>query len=628
MSQASAFKRYYEDELAFLRELGGEFAHSYPDIARELGLQGHDPDVERLLQGVAFLTGRIRQSLAAQFPDLLYPLLSHIWPQALRPTPCTAMIEFLPRPNMFREPFLLKRGAELRSEPVDGTSCTFRVAYDTTILPLQVEEVRLSAPTVREQRLSIGMRSLPGAPLVRLAGESLRLHFHGSSVKGMGREAFGLYASLGHGLRRVKVSAQRADGSELGERTLPADSLQPLGFSRSETLLPYPVYSPTSYRLLTEFFLQSAKHLFFDAKALHVLADFPTAERFELQLDFDPLPGEPLSTALLKECVRLNCVPAVNLFAHTASPLLVDGKRTEYQLRPEGTAPHHYEIFSVEKVMGHLDRQPHPTEYFPFYSFHRPKTKLGDVPILYQVIPRAPVAEQRADHEGQPTYPAVPVYLALVMADGKPVVFSDDGKAMSSDALPKQAVVSVDLLCTNRDLPMRLRSGEVCRPTSDIPSTVQFRHIGPISAPAPARVTSGGDGLWRLFAHQLVAQNHFRDRDALRILFQLFDFRAQVNQAARHKLETLLDSVIEVRAQAESRLVGSPKAVTRGTHVELILHEDRFAYLGELYLLGEVLDRFLAESAQVNTFTALSLHGKDHDLAIRFPPRLGTERLL
>ena len=49
MAGTSSFKRYYEDELAFLRELGGEFAHAYPDIARELGLAGHDPDVERLL---------------------------------------------------------------------------------------------------------------------------------------------------------------------------------------------------------------------------------------------------------------------------------------------------------------------------------------------------------------------------------------------------------------------------------------------------------------------------------------------------------------------------------------------------------------------------------------------------
>ncbi len=628
MSQASTFKRYYEDELAFLRELGGEFAHSYPDIARELGLQGHDPDVERLLQGVAFLTGRIRQSLAAQFPDLLYPLLSHVWPQALRPTPCTAMIEFLPRPNMFREPFLLKRGAELRSEPVDGTSCIFQIAYDTKILPLQLEEVRLSAPTVHQQRLSLVLKALPGTPLVRLASESLRVHFHGATVKGMGREAFGLYASIAHGLRRIRLIALRDDGTELGQRTLPQGAIQPVGFSPGETLLPYPVYSPTSYRLLTEFFLQPAKHLFFDLHALHVLRDFPTADRLELQLDFDPLPGEPQSPALLKECVRINCVPAVNLFSHTASPLLVDGRRTEYQLRPEGTAPQHYEIFSVEKVVGHFDRQPHPTEYFPFYSFHRPKTKLGEVPVLYQVIPRAPVAEKHDSSDASSSYPAVPVYLSLVMADGRPIAFSDDAKQFAIDAPAKQAVVSVDLLCTNRDLPTRLRSGEICRATSDIPSTLLFRNIGPITAPAPARVTSGGDGLWRLFAHQLVAQNHFRDRDALRMLFQLFDFRAQTNQAARHKLETLLDSVMEVRALAESRLAGSPKAVTRGTHVEISVHEDRFAFLGELYLLGDVLDRFLAESAQVNSFTALSIHGKDHDLSIHFPPRLGSQRLL
>ena len=33
-----------------------------------------------------------------------------------------------------------------------------------------------------------------------------------------------------------------------------------------------------------------------------------------------------------------------------------------------------------------------------------------------------------------------------------------------------------------------------------------------------------------------------------------------------------------------------------------------------------MLEQFLAESSQVNTFTALSLHGKDHDLSIHFQP--------
>ena len=38
--------RHYESELAFLREMGAEFAQSYPKIAARLGMEGlevHDP---------------------------------------------------------------------------------------------------------------------------------------------------------------------------------------------------------------------------------------------------------------------------------------------------------------------------------------------------------------------------------------------------------------------------------------------------------------------------------------------------------------------------------------------------------------------------------------------------------
>ena len=171
-----------------------------------------------------------------------------------------------------------------------------------------------------------------------------------------------------------------------------------------------------------------------------------------------------------------------------------------------------------------------------------------------------------------------------------------------------------------------MRADDVCRATRDIPSTLQFRDIGPIAAPAPAPV--GGDGLWRLFAHQLSGVQHFRDRDSLRVLLQLFDFRARVNQSARQKLEATLDAVAGVQATPESRLVGRPPAVTRGTQVTLTVHEDRFAFLGDLALLGSVLERFLGETTEVNSFSRLSIHGIDHDLAMSWPARLGTQGLL
>ena len=50
--------QYYNRELAYLRELGGEFAKQFPKIAGRLGLESFecsDPYVERLLEGFAFL---------------------------------------------------------------------------------------------------------------------------------------------------------------------------------------------------------------------------------------------------------------------------------------------------------------------------------------------------------------------------------------------------------------------------------------------------------------------------------------------------------------------------------------------------------------------------------------------
>lgn len=608
------FKRYYEDELAFLREMGGEFARAYPDIARELGLAGGDPDVERLLQGVAFLTGRIRQGLDAQFPELLYPLLSHLWPQALRPSPAAVVLEFLPRPNMFRGPEVLKAGSLVRSVPVDGTACQFQTAYATPILPLKVSAVRLTAPSLSQYRLTLALSLLPGALTTSLAGYPLRLHFHGTSIKGLGREAFGLYAWLSHYLRgirlRVLSSGNGASGQLLGERSLPRDALRPVGWRKDESLLPYLKTSFSASRHLIEYFLFPAKFLFFDLGGLDALKELPPGDRLEVEFDLAPLPGDSLTPTV--EHVRCNCAPAVNLFPHTATPLQVDGTRTEYPLRPEGTAPDHYDIFSVERVFGHGKRSSQPQDYQPFYSFHRPKAEVGEQPVMYQVVQRPPVSSRSTARDDLPAYPAVPTYLSFVEPSG--------------GAIALQSLVSVDLLCTNRDLPLRLRPGEICKPTADIPSTLQFHDLGGVSAPAPAPV--GGDGLWRLFAHVLLGLDALKDRDSLRILLQLYDFPARFNQAARQKLEALLDAIAEVAATPDVRMVGRPPAVLRGTRIDLAVHENRFAHFGEFVLFGSALEHFLFESAAINSYTQLRVRGVDQGIELTWPARLGTQGLI
>ncbi len=68
------FNRYYEDELNKLKGLAVEFAQNNPALAPMLSGSSADPDVERLLEGVAFLTGLTRQKLDDEFPEFVQEL--------------------------------------------------------------------------------------------------------------------------------------------------------------------------------------------------------------------------------------------------------------------------------------------------------------------------------------------------------------------------------------------------------------------------------------------------------------------------------------------------------------------------------------------------------------------------
>ncbi len=53
--------KYFREELAFLKEQGKAFTELHPQLARFLHGRHTDPDVERLLEGFAFLTGKLRE---------------------------------------------------------------------------------------------------------------------------------------------------------------------------------------------------------------------------------------------------------------------------------------------------------------------------------------------------------------------------------------------------------------------------------------------------------------------------------------------------------------------------------------------------------------------------------------
>src|SRR6202030_3655626 len=131
--------RLYEAELAYVREVGGEFARQYPKVADRLGLgslEVADPYVERLLEGFAFLAARVQLKLEAEFPTFTQHLLEIVYPHYLAPTPSMIVATFKPdlTGGKFENGYTIPRDTTLLGTLGKGdvTACEFRTATDVT----------------------------------------------------------------------------------------------------------------------------------------------------------------------------------------------------------------------------------------------------------------------------------------------------------------------------------------------------------------------------------------------------------------------------------------------------------------------------------------------------------------
>jgi len=176
---------YYEDELRYLYQAGKEFARSHPDIARYLHIDSEskddrDPYVERLFEGFAFLTGRIRERLDDELPELTESLCSMLWPHYLKPVPSVSVIEFKPRPGLVQQTTTFPAGTEVRSIPAgeEGTVCRFRTTHEVRIHPVKISDARLSWLNDGTSSVTLRFAIEKGAEYNKLQLNPLRLYFH------------------------------------------------------------------------------------------------------------------------------------------------------------------------------------------------------------------------------------------------------------------------------------------------------------------------------------------------------------------------------------------------------------------------------------------------------------------
>ncbi|PHN76517.1 hypothetical protein AO252_19990 [Pseudomonas syringae pv. cerasicola] len=185
-----------------LRQSGRQFSDRNPALASFLGQAGQDPDVERLLEGFAFLTGRLRQKLDDDLPELTHSLMQLLWPNYMRPMPAVSMLQF--DPLMAVGPGIrVERDTPVESEPVKGQVCQFRTCFPTDILPLKLANVSYSA-SAEATTLTLSLEMTGDGHLGALELNRLRLHFAGDRAISQA-----LYLGLMRKLKSVKEALQK-----------------------------------------------------------------------------------------------------------------------------------------------------------------------------------------------------------------------------------------------------------------------------------------------------------------------------------------------------------------------------------------------------------------------------------
>jgi type VI secretion system protein ImpG len=588
------FNKYYQDELTYLRELGREFAAAYPGIAPMLAERGGDPDVERLLEGVAFLTGRIRQKLDDELPEVVHSVAGLLFPHYVRQIPATTVVEFTPLPNVVRERVQVARNAELASVPVDGVPCRFRTTQVVDLLPISVEDVRVDSSSLT-QTLRIELRVTAGAALKNLSLERLRFYIHGER-----RLQDDLRLWLGAHCAGFAVAAVDSGGRDTTIASPPAKHVQLVGFDEADALIPYPHTVYPGYRLLQEYFTLPQKFAFFEVGGFAEMPVEKLGERFAILVQFkDPLPN---NVRVTKETLKLYCSPAVNLFSHVTDPLKPDLTKYEYLVRPSGGTPNGYEIYSIDDVVGIARRTSQRVPIPAFLSFLHELEPEGstNAPIFYEQHLRPAAVGDGVD---------------LYMSFGSP---QDVG------VLPDFDVVSIDATCTNRRLPTQLKLGDVKIATATSPAVASFQNIVGVTAPLPPPI--GRELQWRVLAHMAMNYRSIAELEVLKATVDVYNFQAIVDRQAARANQLRVQALKAIEVRPTDRLYrGAP---VRGISASVEIDEGGFASEGDMYLFSGVLNELLASYVSLNSFAQLTVTGTNTRVVHKWEPKNGSLYLI
>lgn len=574
----------YQRELQALRTLGGEFARAYPKVAArlDLGPDGStDPHVERLIEAVAFLTGRIQASIETDFPLIPGALLNVLYPHLMSPMPSVSVARLTPDPTQgtLTTGHRVARGTRLFAETANGITCRFQTCYDTTLWPIRLGLPRLTsvdaypflsgAPAASV--LVLPIEATGAVPLEALPLSSLRLYLGGDELS-----AAPLYDVMA-GACGLLI---KPDGAATPSRRLGEEAFRPVGFAEAEAVLPSPPQAHPGYRLVQEYFACPHKYMFLDLVGLDGAL---SGRQCELLILLKDVP--PRTVSLDETALQLGCTPVVNLFPRTSEPVRLDHTRYEYRLVPDARFESVTEIHSVQRVSASSDHRETASVIAPYFSAGHGD---GAQERSFYLTRRIPSSRQ--------AIPGTDVMISFLDLDFTP-------------RQPATNVVFAHTLCTNRGMAEELPAGTVLQVEDALPAS----RIQLVRRPTPQQPPPlGGQTLWRLVSH--LSLNHLSLGNDAASLTALKEILLLYGQGGQPGFRQQVDGLREMAVERSVARVGDQawKGFVAGQAITLTF--DERAFVGSsAFLFGAVLRHFFALYASVNSFTQVTVRSLQRD---------------
>ncbi|QIB51862.1 type VI secretion system baseplate subunit TssF [Pseudomonas sp. OIL-1] len=595
-----SFNHYYQSELSALRQQGKRFAERSPALAPFLGQSGRDPDVERLLEGFAFLTGRLRQKLDDELPELTHSLMHLLWPNYMRPLPAFSMLQFDPLKRS-GPALMVERDTPVESRPIEGVTCQFRTAYATEVMPLALSQLDYSVKG-DGALLNLRLSMTADGHLGDLNMRSLRLHLAGERyISQM------LYLSLLRHLQGISLvlldkagkPVTDASGAPLAALHIGSEQVTPVGFAEDQALIPYPLNTFRGYRYLQEYFAFQEKFLFVDVGGLERIRQLPAdvlkqVRGMELRFDIRKSSLQRIRPTL--DNVRLYCTPVVNLFSHDATPIRLDGRQDQYLLRPADYGSNQCGVFSVDRVTGWKPGGMGYEEYVPFESFEHDTSFDVD-----QARPHYSLRQQPS-----------------LLGDSQDTYLS-----FGLRQVDHHETLSIELTCTNQNLPRQLALGDICLPSEETPEFLTFRNI---SAVTPCYAPPlHEDFLWKLISNMSLNYLSLANVEALKVILETYDLPRHYDKHAAKVSQRLLGGLKHIGHSHVDRLHrGLP---VRGVRTELLMDPEGYLGEGDLFVFASILNEFFALYASLNSYHELVVKSTQGEV-YQWTPRMGQQPLL